>query len=152
MNWNRKKSILVTQILVGLLAAVLLTADIFGWKLCGYIMKKSVFLKGVEDARLLLMITLYSCSAFAALILVRMMQLLVNLGKDRVFVRKNVSYLKRISVSFLVIALICVCSAAYFVPCIAAAAAALFLGAVVQVVKNVFSSAIAMKDELDLTV
>lgn len=152
MIWNRKKSILVTQILVGLLAAALLTMDIFGWKLCGYIVKKSLFLEGTDNAFLLLMMTLYSCSAFTALILVRMMQLLVNLRRDRVFVRKNVKLLKRISRSFLVITVICVCSAGYFIPSVAVAAAAAFLGAVVQVVKNVFESAIAMKDELDLTV
>ena len=80
------------------------------------------------------------------------MRLLVNMRGGRVFDNDNTSYMRRTSWSCIAVAAVCLASGCYYTPFILVAVAAGFMGLIVRIVKNSFEQAIAMKNELDLTI
>ena len=78
--------------------------------------------------------------------------LLKNIKNGRVFIPDNVRYLRIVSWCCTAAAVLCLASAAYYLPFIFVAIAAAFMSLIVRIVKNVFHEAIGMKSELDLTI
>lgn len=149
MAWTKDKSILLSQVCVGLFALLLLVLDLGAYWICpGFVGARTMG----EPMALWLMVTVYLCSVPGWLLLWSMWRLLGNLRRERVFVAENVRSLRRVSWCCAAAAFICLLSCLYYLPFIFAAGAAAFMALIVRLVKNVFQQAIAMKSELDLTV
>jgi hypothetical protein len=151
MNWNKDKSIILSQICTGVFALLLLALDVGAYWLCRGFCTLAVQLNTDTDIYLL-MATLYSCSVFAWVILYSLMRLLGNMRRGVVFENQNTGYMRRTSWCCIAVCGICLVSGLYYVPFVLVAASAGFMGLIVRIVKNSFQQAIAMKDELDLTI
>ena len=82
-----------------------------------------------------------------------MLSFVSNLEKDLIFVPQNIKWLRYISygclaAGLLLIIVTIVYSKFFLVICLAA----LFMMLIVRVIKNAFEQAVAMKEELDLTI
>lgn len=149
MNWNKDKSLLLTQICTAIFAALLLALDLG----CYWAASWFVSLRGLERSSVWsFAATFYGCSVFAWLLLWRLWVLLGNIGRGEVFTEENVRCLRAVSWCCVGAALICLVSALYYPSFLMVTAAAGFMCLIVRVVKNVFQQAIAMKSELDLTI
>jgi len=151
MDWNKDKSILLSQVCVAIFAFLLAAADIGAYWLVTWFMEVSRTLSGLKDGYLL-MASLYSCSIFAWILLVNLWRLLSNIKRDMVFDTTSVKYLRITSWCCAGACLICFLSTIYYIPFILISVAAGFMALIVRIVKNIFEQAISMKDELDLTV
>ncbi len=149
MNWNADKSVRLSQVCVCIFAALLLALDIgCYWAVRWFIgMRHMSSLKGNW-----MMLTIYLCSIFAWILLVKLWRLLWNIQSGRVFDEENVRLLRAVSHCCVGAGVICAASCWYYLPFIMVAIAAGFMALIVRIVKNVFQQAIAMKSELDFTV
>ena len=148
MNWNKDKSILLSRAFVIAFALALLALDIFCYPLAQRYL-------GEDPQRLVgIPVTVYVGSVFAWLALVELWRLLGNLRQGLVFTSENVRLLRIVSWCCVGAAIVCLVSLPWlwFLPVIVVAAAAGFMALIVRIVKNVFQQALAMKDELDLTI
>ena len=150
MNWNNSKSILLSEILLGIFAATLLLLDVFMNPFLDWYMNLRLMTSPTIKAGM--MVTLYALSIFAWLILAEMFILLRNLKNAEVFTSKNVKILRIVSICLLVIALISIAGGFFYLPFFIVAVAAAFLTLIVRIVKNAFAEAVRMKEELDLTI
>ena len=149
MNWNRDQSVRLSQACVVIFAALLLALDIG----CYWAVTWFIHLRGMgAPAGLLMMVTIYLCSIFGWILLVKLWQLLRNIQTGCVFESVNVRLLRAVSWCCVAAGIICTASAWYYLPFGAVGIAALFMALIVRIVKNVFQQAIAMKDDLDLTI
>jgi len=149
MNWTKDRSILLSLICVYVFAAILLVLDVFACPLAGWFAR----LRGMNRQQGVGMaVTVYACSVFAWLTLYQLWRLLKNLRRGEVFTAGNVRALRIVSWCCAGAAGICLISLLWYLPFVFAAAAAGFMCLIVRIVKNVFQQAIAMKDELDLTI
>ena len=150
MNWNKDKSILLSQACVIVFALCLLALDIGAYWFTGWF---CVTMRGMPwQVAALMMASIYSGSVFAWLCLYRLWRLIANVRRGEVFVDANVRHMRVISWCCAWAAGICLLSAAYYLPFCFVAVAAGFMALIVRIVKNAFQQAIAMKDELDLTI
>ena len=148
MNWNKDKSILLSRAFVIAFALALLALDVFCYPLA-----HRYFGMGWRQV-VSAVVTVYVGSVFAWLALVELWRLLGNLRQGLVFTQENVRLLRIVSWCCVGAAIVCLLSLPWlwFLAVIVVAAAAGFMALIVRIVKNVFQQAIAMKDELDLTV
>lgn len=149
MNWNSDKSISLSRVCVAAFALLLAGLDIGAYWLVSFF----IGLRGMSAAHgLLMMISVYICSVFAWLVLWMLWKLLANMKCGQVFIAENVAYMRTVSWCCAAVALVCLVSAAYYLPFLVAAMAAAFMALIVRIVKNAFQQAVRMKDELDFTV
>lgn len=149
MNWDKDKSILLSQICTAAFAALLLALDIG----CYWISNWFLLHRLHHDYEgILMMVSLYTGSVFGWVFLCRIWTLLASIKRGEVFTEGNVRRLRGMSWCCAGTALICIVSALYYLPFSLVGLAAAFTGLIVRVVKNVFQQAIAMKSELDLTI
>lgn len=166
MHWTVKNSITLSQVCVGVFAALLLALDIFAYPLITQLCNNVHYI-GTSGWEKLWMVTnwqmaaallaaVYVGSVFAWIALYKLFRLLRQIKQGRVFVEENVKLLRAISwCCFGAAAATLVGGAAavkLILPLLVLAAAAAFMGLIVRVVKNVFQQAISMKSELDLTI
>ena len=150
MNWNKDKSIVLSQVCVAVFAACLLALDIGAYWIAVWFVHEPHWWPW--QLGVLLMVSIYSGSVFAWLCLYRLWRLLGGIKHGDVFVAANVAHMRAISWCCVWAAAICLLSAAYYPPFAFVAVAAGFMALIVRIVKNAFQQAIAMKDELDLTI
>ena len=149
MNWTKDRSITLSVICVFVFAAILLAADIFCYQLTGWF----ISLRGMHwQQGVGMMVTVYVCSVFAWITLYELLRLLKNLRRGEVFIDGNVRAMRIVSWCCAGVAAMCLVSTAWYLPFVFVAIAAGFMCLIVRIVKNVFQQAIAMKDELDLTI
>ena len=149
MNWNKDKSIVLSRICLAVFALCLLALDAGAYWIARWFVRTRFqnWQLGV-----LLMGSIFCGSIFAWPCLYRLWRLSGNVSRGEVFVEANVRHMRVISWCCAWAALICLVSAAYYLPFGFVAVAAGFMALIVRIVKNAFQQAIAMKDELDLTV
>ena len=147
---NDAGSILLSRILVWVFGALILVLDWAVWPISRWLMLFIVDMQFRDTV--LLIICLYVCNVPGFMLLWCMDKLLRNLRQWKVFDGDNVGLLKNISICCFVVSIISLslCSRIYFLGIVALMTA--FMGLIVRIIKNVFSSAIAMRSELDLTV
>ena len=94
VNWNKDKSILLSQICTALFALLLAALDIgCYWAVHWFIRLRNMnWQKGIA-----FMVTIYLCSVFAWLLLYGLWKLLGNMKSGRVFVEENVRRLRMVS-------------------------------------------------------
>ena len=149
MNWNENKSVRLSQVCVVVFAALLLLLDVF----CYTAVTWFIHLRGMPwQIGILMMITIYLCSAFGWILLWKLWRLLANIRAQIVFDTRNVALLRAVSWCCVGAGLICLASSFYYLPFAVIAVAAGFMALIVRIVKNVFQQAISMKDDLDLTI
>ena len=149
LNWDKKKSVTLSQACLIAFSIMLAALDV-----AAYWFSRWFFgMRGVSTGIwLYLMITIYAVSVPAWLCLYALWRLLKNIKNGRVFIPDNVRYLRIVSWCCTAAAVLCLASAAYYLPFIFVAIAAAFMSLIVRIVKNVFHEAIGMKSELDLTI
>ena len=151
MNWNAKKSTILSQGFVLLFAVLLLALDLFCVPAVWALFHISPVLDhgfGPEP----LIATVYLCSIPAWIVLWSLWKLLRRIQNGAVFCEENVRDMRRTSWCCIVVACICLI-ATYFHPLLLlVAAAAAFMGLIVRIVRDSFRQAVSMKDELDFTI
>ena len=145
MNWSKNSSIELSRICVVLFMILLAALDIgCYWAVQWFVEIRLMYWQyGV-----LMMVTIYLCSGFGWVLLVRLWQLLQNIRAQLVFDAKNVRLLRQVSWCCVGAGAVCL----YYLPFIAVAIAAGFMALIVRIIKNIFQQAIDMKAELDLTI
>lgn len=94
----------------------------------------------------------YACAPFAALALYLLIRLLQNILHSRVFILRNVQYLRLVSwCCYAVTAITFGFGFAYF-PLMIVACATAIVGTLLRVVKNIMQAAVEMREENDLTI
>ncbi len=96
--------------------------------------------------------TFYLCSPFAAAALFMLIRLLVNIIKEKVFVRQNVALLFGIACSCYAVFAVCAAAATRYFPLVIVAFAMGVVGTLLLVVKSVMRSAVELREENDLTI
>lgn len=149
MNGLRDRSVVLSRACIVLFALCLAALDAGSYRLSAWFV---AFRFGRRQLGTLLMGSISTGSVFAWICLYQLWRLLGNLLSGAVFVPSNVRHMHIVSWCCVWTAVICLFSAAYYLPFIFIAVAAGFMALIVRIVKNAFQQAIAMKDELDLTV
>lgn len=149
MNWNKNKSITLSQVCVCVFAALLLALDICGYRIGAWYAQNRF---QYRQYGVLLMVSIYTGSIFGWYCLLCLWRLLANIKRGAVFVGANVRQMRAIGWCCVWAAAICALSAFYYLPFGFVAVAAGFMALIVRIVKNAFEQAIAMKSELDLTI
>ena len=149
MNWTKDRSITLSIVCISIFAAILLAADIFCYRLTAWF----ISLRGMHwQQGVGMMVTVYVCSVFAWITLYELLRLLRALRRGEVFVDGNVRAMRVVSWCCAGVCIVCLVSVIWYLPFVFVAIAAGFMCLIVRIVKNVFQQAIAMKDELDLTI
>ena len=156
MNWDKDKSILLSQVGTVCFAVLLLALDVSCWWVTRWIVADRLY-QGEVGAPItrevtLMMVSILTGSVLGWIFLHRLWTLLLSIKGGAVFTEANVRRMRAMSWCCMGAAAICLASALYYLPFLLVGLAAGFTGLIVRVVKNVFQQAIAMKDELDLTV
>jgi len=148
--WNDSKSLVLSKVSVWLFMALLLVCAILAPRL----VNRLIFMSGAarDAGSTLFLITIYAGSIPAAALLGVFNVFLRRLGKGIVFVRENIVSLRQISWCCFAGAVICIISAFYYFPWLAIGVAAAFMGLILRVVKNVFSKAVSLQDDAELTI
>ena len=149
MNWSKDRSVTLSRCCVVIFALCLAALDLGAYRIATWYV---VHRFGHFQLGVLLMASIYSGSVFAWVCLYQLWRLLGNVRRGEIFVEANVRCMRLVSWCCVWAALISLLSAAYYLPFAFVAVAAGFMALIVRIVKNAFQQAIAMKDELDLTV
>ncbi len=150
MNWDKDKSVRLTQICVALFAAALLFIDVFGLRIIAWWV--GLRQMGGKNVIILFAVSLAVLSVFAWVCLWALWKLLANIRRGEVFEESNIRLLRLVSWCCTAAALACLASGLYYPPFFFAFAACAFMMLIVRVVKNCFRQACDMKAELDLTI
>lgn len=148
--WSGKKSISLSKFCVLIFTVMLIGTVLSAPWLVRLLMDFSrADLVGKET---LFLLTIYSGSVPAAVLLFCLYRLLRHIELEQVFITANVEYLRRISWCCFAGAAICFASIHYYFPWSFVAVAAAFMGLIVRVIKNVIAQAVELKNESELTI
>ena len=121
MNWSKDRSIALSRGCVVLFMILLASLDIG----CYWAVKWFVGLRLMNwQYVFLMMLTIYLCSGFGWVLLVRLWQLLNNIRMQLVFDLRNVKLLRQVSWCCVGAGAVCLVSCLYYLPFIAVAIAA----------------------------
>ncbi len=149
--WNKYKSAVLSHFAVQVLMVLTVAAACFIPKFVD-IYCRTIEPQFVSVTRVWLMITLYATFPAALLSELCLHNLLVNIKKDAVFVPENVKYMRYISWCCFAVAIIYFVLGFRILLAFAIAAAAALFGLILRVIKNVFTEAVEIKSENDLTI
>lgn len=149
-KWSKDSSLRLSKICVWVVGGAAAASALAFPRLLNGIVRR----RGLEIAsgKVLLSISFYSLLIPAAAALWFLYRLLQNISRGQVFVEENVHCLRVISWACFLAAGICLASSAYYIPFLAVAVMAGFMGLILRVVKNVFAEAVAIKQENDYTI
>ena len=106
----------------------------------------------INDMITLFSVCFYPSSIFAYITLYSLLKLLFNIKKDEIFITANVKYLRIISWCCFVVFFITFIGGIFYIPFIFISVAAVFMGLMLHVVKNVMENAVEIKNENELTI
>ena len=107
---------------------------------------------GTDDVTVPLLITFYSCAAVGIFILITLDRLVNNIMKGDVFTADNVKYLRVLSYSCFIIAVITLIFARFRFLSFIISFSACFFGLILRVIKNCFTEALRLREENDFTI
>ena len=105
-----------------------------------------------DNQNLALLIAFYLCVPIALCALYNLEKLLGNILAGDVFIRPNVSMIRRVCGCCLLVSLICLPAAFFYAPLVFFCIVMAFLCPVVNVVRYVFDAAVTIREENDLTI
>lgn len=147
--WTHSKSTVLssicTKLVIVLVVCFAATAPALVKSYLGYTLKN-------PDLFNPLLITIYACCVPALAALLCLDRLLINIKRQKVFIEKNVRYLRWISWCSFAVSLILLVSGFYYLLFLIVAVAAAFFGLILRVVKNVIEQAMIIKNEHDFTI
>ena len=94
----------------------------------------------------------YGCAPFAAASLYCLIRLLLNVMKDRVFIPRNVTYIRLVAWFCYAVALITLVTGARYFPLLIITFATFTVGTLLLVLKDLFRTAVELKEENELTI
>lgn len=153
---QQKKNLVFSKVLIFVFGAAIVFLD----ALCIHLgvseesAMRAIFLRTAGEERLFqLIVCTYLCSIPGFILLHRMFQLLTNLEKGNVFTCENTTLMTAVSRCCYYAGGICLVFVLQgIIPLLAVTVAAWFVALIVQIVRDTFRQAIAMKNELDYTV
>jgi len=148
--WNESKSLMLSKVSVWLFMALLVVCLVLAPRLVARLIFMSSPASDAGNA--LFLLTIYAGAIPAGALLAVFNIFLSRIGKGIVFARENIRSLRQISWCCFIGAVICTLSALYYLPWLAIGVAAAFMGLIVRVVKNVFSKAVSLQDDAELTI
>lgn len=152
-GWDDAKSIALSKFATLAMGVICVVMVFCGPQLVGWAMRDYT---GPNPAlpRVLLLGLGYLCAALALATLCQLYRLLGRIGRGAVFVRANVTALRRISWCCAWAAVLCLPAGLWLrLPFVfALGLGAGFMALIVRVIKNAFEQAVSMKDELDFTI
>ena len=101
---------------------------------------------------LAILIAFYICAVITGVALWKMEQLLRNILREDVFIRKNVRHIRCIQWCCGLVSLVCLPAAVFYLPLIFMVVIMAFLCLVVGVVAQTMDAAVAIREENDLTI
>ena len=147
-NMMRKKvSLYASMTVTAILALFIVAACIF---LPSILKIFSEFRGGIDCTYL--MIALYASALPGLVCCISLLKLLFNINKDEIFVRKNVTILRLISYCCIFVGIEYIIFGNKYISMLFFAFAALFIGLILRVIKNVFDKAIEIREENDYTI
>ncbi len=154
--WNKKSSVILSLIICFISTAIVTLGLFLGpWIVELWFTSYRGWNSGsfqMYDMITLFKIAFYPSSVFAYITLYSLIRLLFNIKNDHIFIENNIKYLRRISWSCIAVAVITLISGIFYIPYLFMAVAAGFVGIMLRVVKNAFQSAIALREENELTI
>lgn len=148
--WNDTKSILLSRLCIIVFFVLTIAVAISApWLIDKFIDFSN---SATDGARIYFLLTIYTGSVAAIVLLGSLFMLLRRIETGKVFIPKNVESLRHISWCCFIGAMICFVSAFYYYPWALVSVAAAFVALIVRVVKNVFARAISLQDDVDFTI
>lgn len=150
MNWSKNKSIVLSKICIFGMLILCIFLFLFAHRL--FLLRNFY-----NDIFMLSMRRYFTISTYCLLppaftALYFLYRLLDNISRSEVFTERNIFYMRVLSWSCFLAALICLLSAFYYRPFFLLAFGAGFMGMILRVVKNVFAQALLLKEENDFTI
>jgi len=154
--WNSKNSAKLSIAVCFVLAAALLLFIVAGhWIFEFYMTAYRGFTPDGDAIKMLKTVfafCFYPSSIFAGAIIYVLLRLLFNIKNDKVFIDRNVTYLRVVSWCCFVIAIITFAGGFFYMPFMFIALGGGFVGMLLWVLKNVMQSAVSLREENDLTI
>lgn len=152
--WNRKQSVVLSLIACGIAALAVVALMVFGPMLFQSYFGKFRHLEAQQLKTLgqVMGICVYIGCVLGLTALAQLIRMLVNIYRDRVFIKENVSALRCISWCCFAVSAVAIYGGFSYFPFFFVAAAAAFVGVILRVVKNVMQSAVSLREENDLTI
>lgn len=138
------------------LGVILVTLAVFGpWIFELYLTSYRGFVPdgaALEHIMLTTFVCFYPCAVLSAIILFALLKMLNNIKKGMTFIKQNIICLSVVSWCCFIIATITFVGGFFYMPIAAVAAAGVFVGILLRVLKNVMQSAVELREESDLTI
>lgn len=144
--WNAKRSTALSLVMT-YVSAVALVAMMFLMPFCF-----NYWYAEYNSLVKTILVTFYGCCPIAFAALYCLLRLLANIKKELVFIPRNIALLRLLSWCCFGVALVTLIGGVLYLPFLLVAGAALFLGLILRVVKNVMAAAVEIKTENELTV
>ena len=143
--WNARKSVILSIVLLYTCAAVLLASCFFA----PFVIQRLTRTDGSYTFGLLIF---YICVGIAFIAIALLHRLLHNIRREQVFIPQNSRLLRYISWCCFVVCILTFAGGFEFYSLFLVCAAAGFMGMILRVVKNILSTATALKTENELTI
>ncbi len=153
--WNRKNSVILSIVICFIVAAVITVGLFLGpWAVETWFTTYRGWNGSFQiyDVVTLFKLAFYPSAVFAYMTLYSLIRLLFNIKDEQIFIDTNVKYLRRISWGCIAVSFITLISGFFYIPYFFIAVAAGFVGLMLRIVKNAFQSAVALREENDLTI
>ena len=154
--FNRKASIIASLTICFISSAVLAVwlfafPQLFGLFYVRY-HNLSADSEAVRRVTAVVVRTFYVCAPFAAAALYLLIRLLFNILRAKVFIMRNVWYLRFIALCCFAVFAVTLVAGIGYAPLLTISFAAVLIGMLLMVVKNVMHSAVELREENDLTI
>lgn len=147
--WTPEKSAKLSLVLTDFIFLLSIIIGIFLPFLAG----RYIEITGKSQALKTVLVTVsYFCLPFAFILLLALRHLLKNILRSKVFIYENVKLLRILSWCCVAVALITVISGYFYLPFYIIGTAAGFFALILRVIKNIFCTAIEIKNENELTI
>ncbi len=153
--WNRKNSVILSIVICFIIAAVITVGLFLGpWAVETWFTTYRGWNGSFQiyDAVTLFKFAFYPSAVFAYITLYSLIRLLFNIKDEQIFIDANVKYLRRISWGCIAVSFITLICGFFYIPYFFITVAAGFVGLMLRIVKNAFQSAVALREENDLTI
>ncbi len=155
MKWNNHKSVTITKYLIIIIQLSIVGLAIFGyWFFNNYKMYGSfrILRTSLDKYLLLFIFSSYFVLLVGFYIMSNLSKLVNNIDEEEIFTLENIQLLRYISWACFVISLVGLLSTFYYYAWFVIFVVGIFMGMLLRVIKNVFSRALEIKEENDLTV
>lgn len=155
MKWNNHKSVTITKYLIVVIQLSIVGLAVFGyWFFNNYKYYSSfrILSDSLDKYLLLFIFSSYFVLLVGFYIMSNLSKLVNNIDEEEIFTLENIQLLRYISWACFVISLVGLLSTFYYYAWFVIFVVGIFMGMLLRVIKNVFSRALEIKEENDLTV